>query len=150
MRPRMVIGQAQLAEIGRLAASSYPDEGCGVLVGTAGEGVIRIDAVLPGRNLRTDRARDRYELDPADILAAERRARAEGRDVVGFWHSHPDHPARPSAFDTERAWTDYLYVIASTAATGTEDIRGWQLPAEGGQFIELTLDTVSAVSAEPR
>lgn len=150
MQVRVVFGQPQLAEIVRLAASAYPDEGCGVLVGSANEGLIRIDTVLPGRNLRTDRARDRYELDPADILAAERLARAEGRDVVGFWHSHPDHPARPSAFDTERAWTDYIYVITSTTATGTHDVRGWQLPAEGGAFAEVALDTVSALSAEPR
>jgi proteasome lid subunit RPN8/RPN11 len=121
-----------------------------VLIGTADEDVIRIDTVLPGRNLRTDRARDRYELDPADILRAERMARARGGDVVGFWHSHPDHPARPSAFDTERAWTDYLYLITSTTARGTKDIRAWQLPAEGGQFAEVALDTVTSVSAERR
>ena len=82
MRPRMVIGQAQLAEIGRLAASSYPDEGCGVLVGTAGEGVIRIDAVLPGRNLRTDRARDRYNSrrgNPVIGAGGKRRPWGSGR-----------------------------------------------------------------------
>jgi proteasome lid subunit RPN8/RPN11 len=150
MQPRVVAGSALMAEIGRLAAEAYPNEGCGVLVGTAGEGIIRIEAVLPGRNLRSDRARDRYELDPADIVKAERVARAAGFDVVGFWHSHPDHPARPSAFDTERAWTDYLYVITSTTATGTVDLRAWQLTAEGSPFVELPIDAEAAVPAEWR
>jgi proteasome lid subunit RPN8/RPN11 len=150
MRARVVAGPEVLAEIGRLAGRAYPAEGCGVLVGTATGELIRIVVALPGRNLRSDRARDRYELDPADIVRAERTARADRADVVGFWHSHPDHPARPSAFDTERAWTDYVYVIASTTASGTVDVRAWQLDAEGGAFAELPIATEAPVPADPR
>jgi proteasome lid subunit RPN8/RPN11 len=127
------------ADLERLAAASYPVEGCGVLVGRfqgRGADVVRATA---GRNLVTERARDRYELDPGDILAAERAARGEGLDVVGFWHTHPDHPARPSRFDTERAWADYVYVICSTAGDGVADVRGWTLRDDAAEFEEVPL-----------
>jgi proteasome lid subunit RPN8/RPN11 len=114
----------------RLAAATYPVEGCGVLLGHLAEPPTVVDA-MAGRNLVTERARDRYELDPLDILAAERRARAEGLDVVGFWHTHPDHPARPSRFDTERAWPDYLYAICSTTGEGVADVGWWRLQDDG-------------------
>ena len=125
------------AELERLAAESYPVEGCGVMIGSLTEA--RVVRVVRGRNLVTDRAHDRYELDPGDIVAAERAARAEGLDVVGFWHTHPDHPARPSRFDTERAWLDYVYVICTTTAQGVGDVRAWRLQGEGGEFAEITL-----------
>lgn len=126
------------AELETLAAPSYPVEGCGVLVGSFGERV-EVVRVIRGRNLVIDRAHDRYELDPGDIVAAERAARADGLDIVGFWHTHPDHPARPSRFDTERAWPDYVYVICSTTAAGVADLRAWQLDAPGGEFAEVSV-----------
>lgn len=132
---------AARAELERLAAASYPVEGCGVLVGSFGDGGGEVSVVraTAGRNLVTERARDRYELDPGDILSAERAARADGLDVVGFWHTHPDHPARPSRFDTERAWTEYVYVICSTQAGGVADLRAWRLGSGDGEFAEVTL-----------
>ena len=129
---------AARAELEGLAAASYPVEGCGVLIGRFGEAVVR---VVAGRNLVTDRARDRYELDPGDIVAAERAARGEGLDVVGFWHTHPDHPARPSRFDTERAWPDYVYVICSTTAQNVADVRAWRLQSDGGEFAEIEVSS---------
>lgn len=123
----------------RLAAATYPVEGCGVLLGVLdGEGGSVVEAI-PGRNLVTDRARDRYELDPLDIVAADRRARDRGLDVVGFWHTHPDHPARPSRFDAERAWPEYVYAICSTTVDGVADLRWWRL-GEGGEFTQLDVE----------
>ncbi|HET9051208.1 MAG TPA: M67 family metallopeptidase [Candidatus Dormibacteraeota bacterium] len=126
------------AELRRLAAEAYPHEGCGVLVGSAGApgGDVAVLEATAGHNLRADRARDRYELDPGDIVAAERSARARGLDIVGFWHSHPDHPARPSQVDTSRAWPDYVYVIAATSPAGAGDVRAWVLGGEGEGFLE--------------
>jgi proteasome lid subunit RPN8/RPN11 len=126
------------AELERLAGEFYPVEGCGVLVGEFGADLVVVRAIR-GRNLVTDRARDRYELDPGDIVAAERAARAAGLDVVGFWHTHPDHPARPSRFDTERAWPEYAYVICATTADGVADLRAWTLREAGGEFEELPI-----------
>src|SRR5207253_1269855 len=78
-------------------------------------------------------------LDPADILAADRDARARGIDIVGYWHSHPDHPAHPSQFDTDHAWVDYVYVICATTSEGTGDVNAFTLTAEGGPFEHLLL-----------
>lgn len=122
-----------------LADDAYPDEGCGVLVGRwAGERV-EILAATHGKNLNTVRSRDRYVLDPADIVEADREARERGWDIVGFWHSHPDHPAQPSQFDTDHAWTEYVYVICRTTAEGTGDINAFSLTADGGPFEPLLL-----------
>lgn len=129
------ITAAALAELRRLAAGTYPDEGCGVLLGD-GDAIVE---ARPGRNLRTDRARDRYELDPGDIVRAEREARRRGLDVAGFWHSHPDHPARASAFDTERAWPDYLYLICATTAAGAGEVRAHRLDEAVGALVEVGL-----------
>ena len=131
--------------IRRFGGAGYPDEACGVLIGEmlppAG---VRIDEVTRGRNLRADRMRDRYELDPGAIVEAERAARARSLDVVGFWHSHPDHPARPSDFDTERAWSDYVYVIVSTSSAGTGDLRAWLMDEGAGAFVEASIEEGSS------
>ena len=92
-----------------------------------------------GNNLNIERARDRYVLDPADIVRADREARARYLDIVGFWHSHPDHPARPSDFDTDHAWVDYVYIIVNTTADGAGDLNGFTLAEEGGPFRQLPL-----------
>ncbi|MFN2582908.1 MAG: M67 family metallopeptidase [Candidatus Dormibacteria bacterium] len=122
-----------------MADDAYPDEGCGVLVGRFNGDRAEIVAVTRGRNLNTKRSRDRYVLDPADILEADREARARGMDIVGYWHSHPDHPARPSQFDTDHAWTDYVYVICNTTADGTGDINAFTLVDDAAPFESLLL-----------
>lgn len=140
----MVLSPAAAAELRRLAASAYPSEGCGVLVGAlAPDGAASVVTVTSGANLAA-RGRDRFELDPLAILRAERGARDAGLEVLGFWHSHPDHPAVPSRLDTERAWAEYLYVIVSSSAGGTGDVRGWRLLPGGDGFGELDLATDGA------
>ncbi len=127
------------AAIRSLGAAAYPNEGCGVLLGRfAGPRVEVVDATS-GTNTNTQRARDRYLLDPGDIVRADRAARERGLDVVGYWHSHPDHPAHPSQFDTDHAWLDYVYVIVTTTAAGAGDLNGFALVEEGGPFEQLEL-----------
>lgn len=122
-----------------MADDAYPDEGCGILVGRVTGARAEILAVTRGKNLNTERSRDRYVLDPADIVEADREARARGWDIVGFWHSHPDHPATPSQFDTDHAWMDYVYVICNTTNEGTGDVNAFALTAEGGPFEPVLL-----------
>lgn len=133
-----------------LAAAAYPNEACGLLIGSVDGGAsVRIVEVTSARNMWTERARDRYDLDPADLLRADRDARARGLDVVGVWHSHPDHPARPSAFDTERAWTDYAYLIVSSRRDGTGDLNAFALEREGGTFAQISLDAAKEQAGRP-
>ncbi len=88
--------------------------------------------VRAGRNLRgpEDRGRDRYVLDPADIIRAQRDADTAGLDVVGFWHTHPDHPSRPSQYDADHAWAGYVYVIISVRQGRAAGEQGWVLETE--------------------
>jgi proteasome lid subunit RPN8/RPN11 len=128
------------AAIRRLAEAAYPHEGCGVLIGGYADAGVVVEQVTSGRNLWTDRLADRYDLDPADIQVADRLARSRGRDVVGFWHSHPDHPARPSQFDSDRAWVDYAYLIVGTVAGGSGELNAFSLEAEGEGLRPIRLD----------
>ena len=135
--------------IREFAATAYPNEGCGVLLGRFGGDRVEVVDASSGNNLNIERARDRYVLDPADIVRADRDARQRYLDIVGFWHSHPDHPARPSQFDTDHAWVDYLYIIVNTTADGAGDLNGFTLVEEGGEFRRLPLVvTPKAGSAE--
>jgi proteasome lid subunit RPN8/RPN11 len=91
----------------RWALAGYPEETCGLLIGERSEEGMVIQRAVQAKNLNRGRAQDRYELDPLDFLAADTQARQLGLDVLGVWHSHPDHPARPSETDREAAWPDW-------------------------------------------
>jgi proteasome lid subunit RPN8/RPN11 len=134
---------AQLREQMRtMGEGAYPNEGCGILLGGFGD-EIEVSEVRLGTNLRAgadlreyipaekdDRqhsARDRYVLDPKEILQAEKDARDRGIDVVGFWHTHPDHPAQPSQYDAEHAWPEYVYVIMAIHAGQQVDVNAFVL-----------------------
>jgi proteasome lid subunit RPN8/RPN11 len=113
------------ATIRRLAESAHPHEGCGVLIGSHEGDAVLVQEATSARNLWTERLTDRYEMDPADIQAADRSARVRGLDTVGFWHSHPDHPARPSQLDSDRSWADYAYLIVNTVAGGSGELNAF-------------------------
>lgn len=124
--------QARLAQ---WAHAGYPRECCGLMLGCAnGNGVVRVEDVIQARNTNTDRAHDRYELDGEDFVRADAQARARQLDVVGVWHTHPDHPARPSETDRAQAWDGWSYVILSVDAQGVQALRSWRLSGE--DFVE--------------
>lgn len=109
------------------ARSGYPNETCGLLIGKREPQHSRVDAMRQARNLNHERARDRYELDPADYLAAELLAKAQGLEIVGVWHTHPDHPARPSETDRVQAWEGWSYLILSVSSDGVQAVTSWRL-----------------------
>lgn len=131
-----VSARAQLEE---MASVGYPLETCGLLVGRQGEGRAEVTRVLQARNLNEERAHDRFELDPRDFLTADEQARADGLEIVGVWHTHPDHPARPSEIDRAAAWDGWSYVIVSVTRDGVADLRSWRLRQE--QFIEEQIES---------
>jgi proteasome lid subunit RPN8/RPN11/molybdopterin converting factor small subunit len=122
------------AQLERRVRAGYPHETCGLLVGSEQDGGIQVRRAVQARNLVVERARDRYELDPLDHMAADREARAHGLALVGVWHSHPDHPAVPSETDRASAWEGWSYLILSVSARGVEALRSWRL--SGGVFQE--------------
>lgn len=126
----MRLKRAHLQAIRDHGAREYPHECCGFLVGAAENGgARRVDQVIPAANAHPDRERlrDRFTLDPAEQLRVEREAARRGRGVVGYYHSHPDHPARPSATDREWAWEGYSYVILSVHRGEPGELTSWEL-----------------------
>lgn len=123
------------AELEGLAVAGYPDEACGVLIGVPRDGHVEVRALRETRNLRADRPDDRYEVDPAALVRAEDAARAAGFEVVGIWHSHPDHPAEPSATDRTGAQPGWSYVIVSVRGGAAAEVRSFRLAPDDG-FVE--------------
>ena len=83
---------------------------------------------------------DRYLIPPVEFVRVQRDADARGLDIVGFYHSHPDHPAQPSAFDQAHAWPGYAYLITAIAHGEPRDLRGFRLDHVGGAFSEIVLE----------
>ena len=128
----MRITPAALEAIRAHGAEGYPNEICGIMIGPRGEG--RATEVKRAHNIVVDRARDRYEIDPRDHIRIQRETDAAGLDIVGYYHSHPDHPAQASRFDTERAWAGYVYVIVSIANGEPVDANAFVAEKDGGPF----------------
>jgi proteasome lid subunit RPN8/RPN11 len=102
---------AVLEEIRHHGADAYPAECCGALIGRSGDADAKeVVRVWPAVNRRTDDPH-RYLIAPDDLLRLEREVRADGLEIVGYYHSHPDHPAVPSAYDAAHAWPWYSYLI---------------------------------------
>ena len=93
---------------------TYPFECCGIMLGRAGEDGIEVSSLLRAGNTRTDAAHNRYHIDPRELIAAQREGRKLGLEIMGFYHSHPDHPAMWSSTDfAEAHWFGCSYVITA-------------------------------------
>ena len=133
------ISSALLREVYDHTEESYPYECCGLLIGTT-DGQTRVAHVFRKcRNLNTERAHDRYEMDPLCMLNAQREFGDGPWDVVGIYHSHPDHPSRPSQTDTDRAWPDWSYIIISVAKGTVASAQSWVLNEGEKKFYEEPL-----------
>lgn len=143
------LSPGDLARIRAHGESTYPEECCGILVGsverTAGENgaaLARVVRLVGAENTREQENRhNRYLIPPEVILRTEREARAEGLDVVGYYHSHPDHPSRPSDFDRDHAWPGYSYLIVSVREGRARDERSWRLSNDRSRFDEEPIRT---------
>jgi proteasome lid subunit RPN8/RPN11 len=120
--------------------AAYPEEGCGLMLGRETPGVREVVRVMAFENQREDTRERRYLIAPEQFLAGEKAAREAGLDVLGIFHSHPDHPCRPSAFDLEHAWPYYSYVIVSVERGSVAGARSWRLREDRSGFDEETIE----------
>lgn len=131
-----------MAAINAHASEGYPHEVCGFLIGPRGGG--GVTEAVRGRNLVTERARDRYEIDPRDMIRIQRRVDDEGLDLLGYYHSHPDHPARASVFDADRSWAGPVYLIVSCEQGTVVDANAFIALKDGGPFRDEPLEVAPA------
>lgn len=138
---RMLKLQAlQYEEIRRHGEETYPDECCGILLGVSNGDERRVRAILRCENACTESPQNRYDIDVREVIGAQRHARDEGLEIVGFYHSHPDHPARWSQTDLREAhWIGCSYVITSVTGGKASETNSFALSGtreEDKAFVE--------------
>jgi proteasome lid subunit RPN8/RPN11 len=129
--------------------AAYPNEGAGLMLGRASGEAVTVEALLPLENTRAvEEQYNRYELSPHDFLQAELEAERRGLSVVGVFHSHPDHPARPSEFDREHALPNFSYLITTVAEGKAQVTRAWWLRQDRTAFDEDVLEIAPALAGD--
>ena len=132
----LIISPDLLTQIHRHGEAAYPDEGAGFLLGSDGE-TRQITALLTLDNIRQGEARrTRYLIDPRDYLVAENEAERRGQTLLGVFHSHPDHPNRPSDYDRDWAQPWFSYIITSINAGKAVESCSWRLSEDRTCFVE--------------
>jgi proteasome lid subunit RPN8/RPN11 len=146
---------AELAEkIRQHGAETYPEECCGALLGRdassegGGEKPREILELFPLVNRRVDSPRKRFSVTPQDVIEADRTAQARGMDVVGWYHSHPDHPAKPSEYDREHAWPWYSYIIVSVQKGVPQEMTSWRLQDDRESYSQETIEIRKEANAQ--
>ncbi|MDQ1729405.1 MAG: hypothetical protein QOD33_1530 [Pyrinomonadaceae bacterium] len=135
------------SEIAAHGERDYPYECCGLLLGTFGAGKAVIE-IYPISNAREEQAkRNRFLIRPEELLRGERYATAKGLEVVGFYHSHPDHPAVPSQYDLEHAWPMFSYIVVAVAAGVANDLLSWEMTPDRLRFVAEEISNVSKPAA---
>ena len=133
----LLISSQLLENIHAHGESSYPEEGAGLLLGTVIGEQKQVTQIMALDNSREEGARhNRYLLTPQDYLRGEQEADRLGLDVLGVFHSHPDHPNRPSEFDRDWAMPWFSYLITSVQAGQAVESRSWLLAEDRSHFAE--------------
>ena len=114
---------------------TYPHECCGALVGADG----RVTSAVELPNTTEEGPRRRFLVRPSDYRMAEQKASELGAELLGFYHSHPDHPAKPSQYDLDHAWPTFAYVIVAVASGAARDMTVWYLKEDRTNFDEGTI-----------
>ena len=144
MKPGVLMLAEPLArQIEAEGTAAYPNECCGAMLGqdeSTGQRRVQrleplINSFVPGERFH------RFSLDGRDLMRTEKAASAQGMAVLGFYHSHPDHPARPSEYDREHAWPFYSYVIVAITAGEPSDMTSWLLDEETRTFARQDIET---------
>lgn len=115
---------------------TYPHECCGAIIGR--DGFASAIVALP--NTTDEGPRRRFMVRPSDYQLAEKRASELGGELLGFYHSHPDHPARPSQYDLDHAWPTFAYIIVAVAQGRADAMTVWYLKDDRSSFEEGSLN----------
>jgi len=130
------------AEIRAAGAKAYPNECCGIMFGSEEDDIHIVKALRPIENARESGEQyHRFLITAEDMMEAELEARRLGQEIIGFYHSHPDHPSRPSDYDREHALPFYSYIILSVAEGRPELMTSWLLRPSREAFDSEPIET---------
>ena len=129
---------------------TYPYECCGVLLGRASEDANEVLETVEAGNTRTDSAHNRYSIAPVELIRIQRQARSRSLDIVGFYHSHPDHPAQWSSTDIAEAhWLGCSYVITRVAEGKADVTNSFLLRGTSEEDKHFEDEPIGILVAEP-
>jgi len=137
----MCLPEEILESIRRHAREAYREEACGAIYGRCTHKSKEALRAEPLPNAREGDRRRRFLITSTDYRRAEARAAEHGMDLLGFYHSHPDHPAYPSSYDLEHAFPSFSYVIVSVREGEPGDVRSFVLTEDRSAFGEEELET---------
>ena len=137
---RLKVREEMYKRIHAHGVETYPHECCGALLGRDDDGAREVADLLPLANRRDDSPRNRFEVTPDDVRLAEKTAREKGLLLIGWYHSHPDAPARPSEYDRDHAWPWYSYIIVSVVNGEPQYMTSWRLSDDRSKFTPEDLE----------
>ncbi|MFP3854062.1 MAG: Mov34/MPN/PAD-1 family protein [Anaerolineales bacterium] len=137
---KLILAPGLTRAIERHGVENYPEEAAGLLLGNPrGEDRYASRLLALDNKFQAEQRNRRYLIEPKDMIEAEKKAEELELDILGVFHSHPDHPARPSEYDRSQAWPWFVYLITSIRAGEVADHRAWQLKEDRSGFIEIPL-----------
>jgi proteasome lid subunit RPN8/RPN11 len=138
------ISKTLIEEIGKQGEEGYPYEICGFMLGNIDyqNNIREVKEIFQVENQNKERANDRFEISPKDYLKVENYAESKGLQIVGIYHTHPDHPDRPSKTDLAFAQPDMSYIIMSVNNGKAENWRSWELDLEEEEFKEEKVELI--------
>jgi proteasome lid subunit RPN8/RPN11 len=139
---RFTVREETLRRIQAHGVETYPHECCGALLGRDGQDSREVIDVVPLPNRRSDSRHNRFEVTADDVRWAEKAAREKRLELIGWYHSHPDAPARPSEYDRDHAWPWYSYVIVSIHHGQARDTTSWRLQDDRTAYDPEPIETV--------
>jgi proteasome lid subunit RPN8/RPN11 len=141
--PALTIADDLVRKIEAHGVETFPHECCGALLGRDDDGGRHVADLFALSNRREDSPRNRFEITPGDVLLAERTARDKKLDLIGWYHSHPNAPARPSEFDREHAWPWYSYIIVSIRDGAPKEMTSWRLQDDRTAYNPEQIESVT-------
>jgi proteasome lid subunit RPN8/RPN11 len=137
----IILTTEQTADINKHAESEYPNECCGAVLGRFENGKKITHEILPISNMReTEAKHNRFLIRPEEYLHCEKTARKQGLEIIGFYHSHPDHPSAPSQYDLDHAFPVYSYIIVSVTNGKADTTTSWELLNDRSCFLDEIIE----------
>jgi len=139
-----IFHKTALNHMQKIAEIGYPNEICGLLLGDINAQSWNIHDARQVENINTERAADRFQLDPKGYQAIDRELRGTGIEIIGVFHSHPDCPPKPSPTDLDNAWEGFLYPIISVCDGKVANIHCWEPNDSSGKFHPVHMSKASS------